>query len=250
MLDVRQAEQLVFSAGASIADLEQRIEQQENFISILVGTNPESVVRGRELVDQPHPLEVPAGLPSSLLERRPDILQAEQQLIAANAQIGVAKADYFPQISLTATGGSQSSALSRLFAGPAGLWALGASALQPVFEGGRIRNRVRVTEARAQEATFVYQRTVQQAFRDVSDALVAYRKSQEIRIQQQQLTTAAEDATRLSNMRYRGGAASYLEVLDSETRSFAAQLALAQARLRELESLVRIYRSLGGGWQQ
>ena len=250
MLDVRQAEQLVFSAGASIADLEQRIEQQENFISILVGTNPESVVRGRELVDQPHPLEVPAGLPSSLLERRPDILQAEQQLIAANAQIGVAKADYFPQISLTATGGSQSSALSRLFAGPAGLWALGASALQPVFEGGRIRNRVRVTEARAQEATFVYQRTVQQAFRDVSDALVAYRKSQEIRIQQQQLTTAAEDATRLSNMRYRGGAASYLEVLDSETRSFAAQLALAQARLRELESLVQIYRSLGGGWQQ
>ena len=250
MLDVRQAEQLVFSAGASIADLEQRIEQQENFISILVGTNPESVVRGRELVDQPHPLEVPAGLPSSLLERRPDILQAEQQLIAANAQIGVAKADYFPQISLTAAGGSQSSALSRLFAGPAGLWALGASALQPVFEGGRIRNRVRVTEARAQEATFVYQRTIQQAFRDVSDALVAYRKSQEIRIQQQQLTTAAEDATRLSNMRYRGGAASYLEVLDSETRSFAAQLALAQARLRELESLVQIYRSLGGGWQQ
>ena len=250
MLDVRQAEQLVFSAGASIADLEQRIEQQENFISILVGTNPESVIRGRELVDQPHPLEVPAGLPSSLLERRPDILQAEQQLIAANAQIGVAKADYFPQISLTATGGSQSSALSRLFAGPAGLWALGASALQPVFEGGRIRNRVRVTEARAQQATFVYQRTIQQAFRDVSDALVAYRKSQEIRIQQQQLTTAAEDATRLSNMRYRGGAASYLEVLDSETRSFAAQLALAQARLRELESLVQIYRSLGGGWQQ
>ena len=250
LLDVRQAEQLVFGAGASIADLEQRIEQQENFISILVGANPDSVVRGRGLIDQPHPLEVPAGLPSSLLERRPDILQAEQQLIAANAQIGVAKADYFPQISLTATGGSQSSALSRLFAGPAGLWAFGASALQPVFEGGRIRNRVRFTEARAQEATFVYQRTVQQAFRDVSDALVAYRKSQEIRIQQQLLTTAAEDATRLSNMRYRGGAASYLEVLDSETRSFAAQLALAQARLRELESLVQIYRSLGGGWQQ
>ena len=127
LLDVRQAEQLVFSAGASIADLEQRIEQQENFISILVGQNPESVVRGRGLVDQPHPLEVPAGLPSSLLERRPDILQAEQQLVAANAQIGVAKADYFPNISLTGMGGYQSSALSRLFAGPAGLWAFGAS---------------------------------------------------------------------------------------------------------------------------
>jgi multidrug efflux system outer membrane protein len=250
MLDVRQAEQLVFGAGASIPDLEQRIEQQENFISVLVGKNPEGVVRGRRLVDQPHPLEVPAGLPSSLLERRPDILQAEQQLVAANAQIGVAKADFFPQISLTAVGGYQSSALTRLFSGPAGLWTLGAGALQPVFEGGRIRNRVRFAEARAQEVTFVYQRTVQQAFREVSDALVGYRKSQEVRIQQQQLTNAAEDATRLSNMRYRGGATSYLEVLDSETRFFAAQLALAQAQLRELQSLVQIYRSLGGGWQQ
>jgi multidrug efflux system outer membrane protein len=250
LLDVRQAEQLVFGAGASIPDLELRIEQQENFISILVGRNPESIARGRRLVDQPHPLEVPAGLPSSLLERRPDILQAEQQLVAANAQIGVAKADYFPQISLTAVGGSQSSALTRLFAGPAGLWTFGATALQPIFEGGRIRSGVRLAEARTQEATFVYQRTVQQAFREVSDALVAYRKSQEVRSQQQQLTRAAQDATNLSNMRYRGGAASYLEVLDSETRFFAAQLALAQAELRELQSLVEIYRSLGGGWQQ
>jgi multidrug efflux system outer membrane protein len=250
MLDVRQAEQLVFGAGASIPDLESRIEQQENFISILVGKNPEGINRGRRLVDQPHPPEVPAGLPSSLLERRPDILQAEQQLVAANAQIGVARADFFPQISLTALGGYQSSALSRLFAGPAGLWSFGASALQPVFEGGRIRNRVKFAEARAQEVTFVYQRTVQQAFREVSDALVAYRKSQEVKTQQQQLTNAAEDATRLSNMRYRGGATSYLEVLDSETRFFAAQLALAQAQLRELQSLVEIYRALGGGWQQ
>jgi multidrug efflux system outer membrane protein len=250
MLDVRQAEQLVFGAGASIPDLEQRIEQQENFISILVGMTPDSIVRGRPLVDQPHPPEVPAGLPSSLLERRPDIVQAEQQLVAANAQIGVAKADYFPQISLTAIGGSQSSALTRLFAGPAGLWTVGAAALQPVYQGGRIRNRVRFAEVHAQEVTLVYQRTVQQAFRDVADALVGYRKSQEVRSQQQQLTNAAQDATRLSNMRYRGGAASYLEVLDSESRSFAAQLALAQAELRELQSLVEIYRSLGGGWQQ
>jgi len=249
MLDVRQAEQLVFGAGASIPDLEQRIAQQENFISVLVGRNPESVVRGRPLVDQPHPPDVPAGLPSSLLERRPDILQAEQQLVSANAQIGVAKADYFPQISLTAVGGTQSSALTRLFAGPAGLWTFGVTALQPVFEGGRIRNRVRFAEARTQEVTLVYQQTVQQAFREVADALVGYQKSQEVRSQQQQLTNAAEDATRLSNMRYRGGAASYLEVLDSETRSFQAQLALAQAQLRELQSLVDIYRALGGGWQ-
>ena len=249
LLDVRQAEQLVFGASASIPDLESRIEQQENFISILVGRNPEGVVRGRPLIDQQQPPEVPAGLPSSLLERRPDILQAEQQLVAANAQIGVAKADFFPRISLTAIGGYQSSALARLFTGPAGLWTFGASALQPVFEGGRIRNNVAFAEARTQEATLVYQRTVQQAFRDVSDALVSYRKSREVRTEQQKLTTAAEDATRLSNMRYRGGAASYLEVLDSETRFFDAQLNLAQAQLRELQSLVQIYRSLGGGWQ-
>src|SRR2546426_1243131 len=195
MLDVRQAEQLVFTAAASIPDLERRIEQQENFISILLGNNPQWVARGRKLVDQPHALEVPAGLPSSLLERRPDIRQAEQQLIAANAQIGVAKADYFPQISLTAAGGFQSSALTGLFSGPAGLWTLVGSAVQPVFEGGRIRNRESFARARTEEATLVYQRTVQQAFRDVSDAFVGYRKSQEFRVQQEQLTHSAEEAT-------------------------------------------------------
>jgi multidrug efflux system outer membrane protein len=250
LLDVRQAEQLVFAAGASIPDLEQRIEQQENFISTLLGQNPQSIPRGRKLLDQPHPLEVPAGLPSSLLERRPDIRQAEQQLIAANAQIGVAKAAYFPQISLTADGGYQSSALTGLFAGPAGFWSIGGSAVQPVFEGGRIRNRVRFAEAQTQEATVFYERTIQQAFRDVSDALIAYRKSQEFRVQQEQLTRAADDAKNLSNMRYKGGATSYLEVLDSDTRYFSAQLTLAQAQLRELEALVQIYRSLGGGWQE
>jgi multidrug efflux system outer membrane protein len=250
MLDVRQAEQLVYGAAASIPDLEQRIEQQENFISTLIGKNPESIARGRKLVDQPHALEVPAGLPSSLLERRPDIRQAEQQLIAANAQIGVAKADYFPRIALTGSGGYQSSALSSLFAGQAGLWTFGVNAVQPVFEGGRIRNRVRLAQAQTEEATLFYQRTVQQAFRDVSDALVGYSKSQEFRSQLEQLTHSAEEATKLSNMRYKGGAASYLEVLDSDTRYFLAQISLAQAQLRELQSLVQIYRSLGGGWQR
>lgn len=250
LLDVRQAEQLVFTAGASVPDLEQRIEQEENFISTLLGKNPQSIARGKKLTEQPHPVEVPAGLPSSLLERRPDIRQAEQQLIAANAQIGVAKAAYFPQISLTASGGYQSSALTGLFSGPAGLWSVGGSAVQPIFEGGRIRNRVKFAEAQTQEATLFYQRTVQQAFRDVSDALIAYRKSQEFRVQQEQLTQAADGAKDLSNMRYKGGATSYLEVLDSDTRYFSAQLALAQAQLRELESLVQIYRALGGGWQE
>ena len=250
MLDVRQAEQLVFTAAETIPDVERRIEQQENFISTLLGNNPSPIARGMKLTEQPHAPEVPAGLPSSLLERRPDIRQAEAQLIAANAQIGVAKADYFPQISLTANGGFQSSALTSLFTGPAGLWNFGGSLAQPIFAGGRIHSNVRFTEARQQEAALVYQQTIQQAFRGVSDALVEYRKDREFREQQEQLAFSAQDAARLSETRYRGGATSYLEVLTNETNYFNAELGLAQAQLNELLGLVRIYRNLGGGWQK
>jgi len=250
MLDVRQAEQLVSTAAAAVPDLERRIEQQENFLSTLLGNNPGSVARGTKLTDQPHAPQVPPGLPSSLLERRPDIRQAEEQLIAANAQIGVAKAAYFPQITLTANGGYQSSALTSLFTGPAGLWSFGGSLAQPIFTGGRIRSGVKLAEARQQEALLTYQQTIQQAFRGVSDALVEYHKDQEFRQYQQQLAFSAQDAARLSEMRYKGGAASYLEVLTNETNYFAAELGLAQAQLNELVALVRIYRNLGGGWQQ
>jgi outer membrane protein, multidrug efflux system len=250
MLDVRQAEQLVFTAAGTIPDVERRIEQQENSISTLLGSNPGPVARGMKLTEQPHMPEVPAGLPSSLLERRPDIRQAEAQLIAANAQIGVAKADYFPQINLTANSGFQSSALSSLFTGPAGLWNFGGSLAQPIFAGGRIRSNVRFTEARQQEAALVYQQTIQQAFLGVSDALVEYRKDREFREQQEQLAFSAQDAARLSETRYRGGATSYLEVLTNETNYFNAELGLAQAQLNELLGLVRIYRNLGGGWQK
>jgi multidrug efflux system outer membrane protein len=250
MLDVRQAEQLVFTAAGTIPDLERRIEQQENFISTLLGNNPGPIARGTKLTEQPHMPEVPAGLPSSLLERRPDIRQAEAQLIAANAQIGVAKADYFPQISLTASSGFQSSALTSLFTGPAGLWSFGGSLTQPLFAGGRIRSNVKFTEARQQEAALVYQQTIQQAFRGVSDALVEYRKDREFREQQEQLVFSAQDAARLSETRYRGGATSYLEVLTNETNYFDAELGLAQSQLNELLGLVRIYRNLGGGWQE
>jgi multidrug efflux system outer membrane protein len=250
LLDVRQAEQLVFTAAEAIPDLQRRIEQQENFISTLLGNNPGSVARGTKLTEQPHPSEIPAGLPSSLLERRPDIRQAEAQLIAANAQIGVAKAAYFPQIALTASSGYQSSALTSLFSGPAGLWSFGGALVQPIFTGGRIRSNVKFTEARQQEELLAYQQTVQQAFRGVSDALVEYRKGREFREQQRQLAVSAQDAAHLSEMRYRGGAASYLEVLTNETNYFAAELGLAQAQLNELVALVRVYRNLGGGWQQ
>jgi multidrug efflux system outer membrane protein len=250
MLDVRQAEQLVFTAAETIPDLERRIEEQENFISTLLGNNPGPIARGTKLTDQPHSPDIPAGIPSSLLERRPDIRQAEAQLIAANAQIGVAKAAYFPQISLTASSGFQSSALTSLFTGPAGLWNFGGSLAQPIFAGGRIRSGVRLSEARQQETLLIYQQTIQQAFRGVSDALVEYRKDREFREQQQQLALSAQDAAQLSEMRYRGGATSYLEVLTNETNYFDAELGLAQAQLNELLGLVSIYRNLGGGWQE
>jgi multidrug efflux system outer membrane protein len=250
MLDVRQAEQLVDTAAETIPDLERRIEQQENFLSTLLGNNPGPIARGTKLTEQPHMPEIPAGLPSSLIERRPDIREAEAQLIAANAQIGVAKSAYFPQISLTATGGYQSSALTSLFTGPAGLWSFGGSLVQPIFAGGRIRSGVKISEARQQEALLTYRQTIQQAFRGVSDGLVEYYRDREFREYQEQLALSAQDAAQLSEMRYRGGAASYLEVLTNETNDFAAELGLAQAQLNELVGLVLIYRNLGGGWQQ
>lgn len=250
MLDVRQAEQLVYTAGSEIPSLEQQIEQQENFISILVGSNPAPVSRGKPLTEQQRPPGVPAGLPSSLLERRPDIRQAEQQLIAANAQIGVARSLYFPQIALTADSGYQSSALTSLFTGPAGFWSFGSTLAQPIFTGGKLRANVRLAEARHQEAVLSYQETIQSAFRDVSDALIAYRKTQEFREQQQLLVNSAQDATRLSHMRYSGGVASYLEVLTNDTNYFSAELGLVQAQLNELLALVQLYKGLGGGWEQ
>jgi multidrug efflux system outer membrane protein len=250
LLDVRQSEQLVYTAAEAIPDLERRIEQQENLISILLGRNPAPVTRGKPLIENPILPVVPAGLASSLLERRPDIQSSEQQLVAANARIGVAKAAYFPQITLTATGGYQSSALTNLFTDPAGFWSVGGQLLQPIFTAGKIRSNVRLTEAQQQEAVLVYLQFIQQAFREVSDSLIAYRKNQEFRAQQELLTNAAQDATRLADMRYQGGVTSYLEVLDSDTRYFDAQLGLAQAQLNERLALVQLYNALGGGWQQ
>ncbi|HEU0367568.1 MAG TPA: efflux transporter outer membrane subunit [Candidatus Acidoferrum sp.] len=250
LLDVRQAEQLVFTASAEIPALEQQIEQQENFLSILLGRNPGNIARGQTLTEQHHPPEVPAGIPSSLLERRPDIRQAEQQLVAANAEIGVARAAYFPQISLNGNGGFQSSALTNLFTGPAGAWSFGASLTQPIFTAGKISSGVRLAEARQQTATLFYQQSVQGAFRSVSDALIGYRKTREFSSHQQELFESAQDAARLSHMRYNGGVTGYLEVLTNETNSFSAELGLAQARLNELLALVQLYEALGGGWQQ
>jgi len=249
LLDVRQAEQLVYNAAQTIIDIERRTEQQENFISALLARNPGPIPRGRKLTEQPHDPVVPAGLPSSLLQRRPDIQLEEARLIAANARIGVARAAFFPSISLTGGGGVQSAALGDLFSGPSGMWNFIGSLTQPIFAGGRLSSRVDLAEARKKEALIVYQQTIQQAFHEVSDALVAYRKNREFREQQELLAVSTRDAMELADQRYRGGAASYLEVLDSNTRTFAAELGLAQAQFNELLALVQLYSALGGGWQ-
>jgi multidrug efflux system outer membrane protein len=249
LVDVRQAEQLVFNAAATTADLERQTAQLENDISVLLGRNPSDVPRGDSLEQQTHVPDVPVGLPSALLERRPDIRQAEQQLIAANANIGVAKAAYFPQIALTGAAGLESAALSSLITTPAGLWSIGAGLTQPIFNAGRIRSRVALSQAQQEEAVLAYQQTILQSFREVSDALVGYRKGRDFREQEQLLNRSAADARRLAEIRYRGGATSYLEVLDSDTRMFSAELGVTQAELSELLAFVQIYRALGGGWQ-
>lgn len=249
MADVRQAEQLVYTASSAIPVLQQRIEQQENYISTLLGSNPGPIARGKSLADQPRLAAIPAGLPSELLERRPEIRQAEEQLIAANAQIGVAKASLFPSISLTGTAGYQSSALTSLFSSSAGMWNAGASVLQPVFAGGRLRNNVRLTESQQRQALLAYQQALQNGFREVSDALIAYQKTAEAHQEQQKLVDAAQDGARLARVRYEAGAAAYLEVLTNETNLYSAQLSMTQSRLNEMLALVQVYNSLGGGWK-
>lgn len=249
MLDVRQSEQLVYTAAEEVPDFERQISQQENAISILLGRNPGDIPRGLKLTEQPHAPEVPAGLPSAMLERRPDIREAEQNLVSANAQIGVARSAYFPQISLTGSAGFETPALTSLFTGPAGVWTFGASLTQPIFEGGRIKNNVRFTEAQREQFLLSYQQTIQGAFRDVSNALVAYQKDREFRVQQEQLLNSAQDAAHLSEVRFKAGTTDYLEVLTNETNSFSAELGLAQAQGNELIALVQLYQSLGGGWQ-
>ena len=248
LLDVRQAEQLEYTAASVITNTQRLIEQQENALSILLAQNPGDIRRGLALVDQPEPPAVPTGLPSSLLDRRPDIREAEQALIAANAEIGVAKAALFPAISLTADAGLQSNALSALVSGPSALWGVAGGVVQQVFNAGRLKANVALTEARKEELIYTYRQTVLQAFREVSDALVAYEKAHVLRQQLAQLVASTQDAARLSDIRYRGGVSSYLEVLTSQTSLFNAELTQAQARLGELLALVQLYTALGGGW--
>jgi multidrug efflux system outer membrane protein len=249
-LDVSQSEQLVYTASESIPDLERQIEQEENVLSILLGQNPGPIPRGLPLTEQPAPEAVPAGLPSELLQRRPDIRQAEDNVMAANAQIGVAKAAFFPSISLTGTGGLESNQLSRFLSAPSQTWYAAFSVSQPIFEGGRLRSGLRLARAQWQESVLSYQQTVQDALEQVSNSLVAYQKDREFRGQQELLTLAARRSDDLSLVLYKQGGASYLQVLTAETNYFAAELNLVQAQLNERLALTQLYQALGGGWQQ
>ena len=248
-LDVHQAEQFLYTATAQMASARRDIEQTENALSLLAGEAPGEIVRGKALAELEPPAQVPPGLPSSLLERRPDIRQAEQTLIAANARIGAAKALYFPQITLTGFLGGQSIALAKLFEGPERQQAIAPAAVLPLFNAGQIRAGVRFSEAQKREMVIAYQKTIYTGLREVSDALVGYSGTREQRTQQELLVKALAESTRLSNLRYKGGLDSYLQVLDSERNLFQGQLVLAQLRLAEMQSFVQLYRALGGGWQ-
>ncbi len=249
LIDVRQAEILVSQAAEAVVETQRQIEQTENAISVLLGRNPDAVPRGRPLLQQITMPVVPAGVPSSLFERRPDIRAAEAALAAATARIGVAKADFYPRVFLTGAAAGGGLLIDGRWVGPQGLFSIGPQVTLPIFNTGRTQAGVDSAEARTLQALAQYQQTIQQAFRDVADALVEQRQRRAFRIQQQALVASAADTSRLANIRYRGGVSSYLEVLDSERQLFDAELGLVRSNRDELLAVVRLYRALGGGWQ-
>lgn len=247
--DVRQAEELLYTASAQIPVIEQQIQQNENALRLLLGEDPGPVAHTDATALAPAPDALPVGLPSQLLERRPDIRQAEEQLIAANAQIGVARAQFFPQLSISASAGLGGNTWSNLFA-PGGSTIYGIGSLtQAIFEGGKLRGQLELSQHQKEEMVLNYQKTIAGAFRDVSNALIALNKTRAAREQQEKLVASVEDATRLARVRYQGGATSYLEVLTTDSSLFTAQLNLVTARQNEAVALANLYAALGGGWQ-
>jgi NodT family efflux transporter outer membrane factor (OMF) lipoprotein len=247
---VLMTENLVYGAQAVVPDLKRAIEQQENRISVLLGRNPGPITRGKSLLDQDLTVTIPPGLTSALLERRPDIRSAEQNLVAANARIGEAKALLFPNIRITGVAGWESAALKSLFTGPASFWDIVSPGItQPIFTAGRLRANVRATEAQKQEALLSYKKSIQQAFQEVSDALVGVRMLKEVRIASGKQVKALSQQTDLAYQRYFGGVTPYLEVLDSDRQLFESELKLTQDRANEYLAVIALYRALGGGWQ-
>ncbi len=247
-LDIRRADQDVARARAVVPDLERQIGQKEHQLSLLMGRNPAPIVRGTSLGEHPLPPAVPAGLPSALLERRPDIVEAEQRLVAANAKIGVAKAAFFPQISLTGNFGAQSLQFSELFAGYSRVWMFGPTITVPLFDAGRNLANLEVTRAQQEQALASYERTIQQAFREVEDALLAHQKIREIRTERERTVGLSREAVELAQLEYLNGKASYLEVLTAQREALNAETALAQTQRNHLLTVVQLYKSLGGGW--
>lgn len=252
-LDVLQAQQVLDTANTQIPDLERQIAQEEDAISILLGNYPQDVARGVPLVQQMLPPEVPAGIPSSIIERRPDIREAEQILIAANADIGVAKAQFFPQISLTGGGGGafgRDSLFSSHNTTQLGIWSYSAQVNQPIFTGGALKGNLHLAESQHQQALIGYRLAIQQAFGDVSNALIGYEKYHQVRTSQEATVADLQETVRISTLRYKGGTTTYLEVLDGQRSLYGAELTLASARGDEYRGLVQLYKALGGGWQQ
>jgi len=248
LVDVKQAEELLYAAEANIPDYERQIEQQENQLALLLGRNPSAVKRGWPIAETPHPVAVPAGLPSELLERRPDIRRAEELLVQANANIGAAKAQLFPQVSLSGEGGTSSSQLKGLVDAKNFYYYVYGSVSQQIFDGGKLRNNLRYYRAQDQEYIDTYQQTIAGALRDVSNALIAYTKTREYREKQTAQVASAAEAVRLADILYKGGSTSYLQVLTSDATLYSAQLSLATAQQQEALSLVTLYNVLGGGW--
>jgi len=248
-LDVRRAEQELATAAVAVPGVERRIAETGNRLSVLLGRNPGPIPRGGVLDAQTAPPQVPAGLPSMLLERRPDIRQAEQQLISANAHIGEAKAAFFPRISLTGMFGVESASLSELFTGPSRAWQVGPTITLPIFHAGQLLGNLHAAEARQQQALIQYQQTIQQAFREVEDALVFRAKASEIRTQQAVRVQAAQRAVDIANLRYTNGLGTYLDVLDAQRQLFTAEIDLAGITRDQLTAVVQVYKALGGGWE-
>jgi outer membrane protein, multidrug efflux system len=247
--DQLQARLLVQQAQAQITQLEESIAQTENQLSLLLGRNPGDISRGTTLVAQPHLPEVPAGLPSRLLERRPDVRQAEEALAAANANVGVAKAAFFPQIPLTASYGAASANLGDFLKRSASAWSVAGQAIQPIFEGGKIRSAYRLAWAQRDAAELAYRQSVEQALTDVANSLVGYEKSRSLRFTLEEQTATYAETARLANDRYRGGSTSFLEVLTTQQQYFTSELQSSQAWFAELQNYVQLYQVLGGGWQ-
>jgi len=247
-LETASAEASLASTAANIPDLERQIVAQENRLAFLLGRNPGPIARGAVLNDQFLPPDVPTGLPSDLLQRRPDLRQSEQNLVAANANVGVANADFFPRISLTGILGNVSPQVSQLF--PAGrTWTIGGGLLSPLFQGRRLREQYRAAEARWEQAKLEYEQSVTNAFSEVSTALVAYQKLADVERQRARAVAADRQAAQIANQRYVAGLSSYLDVLQAQQQLYPAENFLAQARYNRLATLVQLYRALGGGWK-